>query len=332
MRHPQRPGASEVEFYELNTSAASHCSRGRVEHGQIVAPLKNRLFYGLGLAALAGASLRHRVGGYRNPTDFSPGDWPRAVAHVVDIVQDWRMHLAARDGGSRDVTGLDMLELGPGATLGTGVLLVGLGARSYRAIDAFDLAGSTPSGFYRALADADLPPEFDRGRILWAVDALERGRTDPIAYTIEPHFDILGAAGGRTFDLILSNAAFEHFDDIESVMAQLTDVAQPGATFLAGVDFQTHTRGIRATDPNSIYRFSPKLYRSLAFPGQPNRRRPRDYVETLQRLGWTNVECRPVDVADATYAAWSTASLDEAFRADAANMDVLTGIVLARKP
>ncbi|GEO98745.1 hypothetical protein GCM10007887_19280 [Methylobacterium haplocladii] len=294
-------------------------------------PLKNRLFYGLGLAALAGASLRHRVGGYRNPTDFSPDDWPRAIAHVVDIVLDWRKHLDTRHG-AKNLAGLDILELGPGATLGTGVLLVGLGARSYHAIDAFDLAGRTPPGFYRALAEAELPPVFDRARILWAVDALERGRTDPVGYVVTPEFDIACAAGGRTFDLLLSNAAFEHFEDIEHVIAQLAAVARPGATLLAGVDFQTHTRGIRATDPNSIYRFSPSLYRSLGFPGQPNRRRPRDYLEALQRHGWTNAECRPVDVADAVYQAWSTAGLYEPYRDDAADMNVLTGIVLAEKP
>lgn len=302
-----------------------------MKHGQTVAPLKNRFFYGLGLAALVGASLRHRIGGYRNPTDFSSGDWPRAIAHVIDIVQDWRKHLDDGENGPKALDGLDILELGPGATLGTGVLLVGLGARSYRAVDAFDLAGRTPNGFYRALAEADLPPAFNRARILGAIDALERGRSDPIGYVVEPDFDIGLAAAGRTFDLVVSNAAFEHFNNIDSVIAQITHVVRPGATFLAGVDFQAHTRGIRGRDPNSIYRFSPELYRSLAFPGQPNRRRPSEYLRALEAYGWTGAQCRPVDVAGAKYRAWSNSGLHHAFRNDAADMDVLTGIVLAEK-
>lgn len=293
--------------------------------------LKNGVFYGLGLAALAAASLRHRVGGYRNPTDFSSADWPRAVAHVVGIVEDWRRHLARGGGQPTGVHDRDILELGPGATLGTGMLLAGLGARSYTAVDAFPLAADTPGGFYRALAEADLPPDVDRARIRSLVDAMERGEPDPIAYVTDSGFDIVRATEGRTFDLIVSNAAFEHFKDIEAVLAQVTQVARPGAVFLAAVDFQTHTRGIRGNDPNSIYRFSPALYRRLAFPGQPNRRRPTAYRAALEALGWVGVECRPVDVADASYLAWSRVGLDAAYRDDQSDMAVLTGVILARK-
>ncbi|GJE53825.1 MULTISPECIES: class I SAM-dependent methyltransferase [Methylobacterium] len=295
-------------------------------------PLKNGLFYGLGLAALVGASLRHRIGGYRNPTDFSPDDWPKAIAHVIDIVADWRRHLDAADGRLPSLAGLDVLELGPGATLGTGVLLVGLGARSYRAVDAFALADHTPAAFYRVLADAELPDEVDRVRLREAADALDGGLTDPVAYVIDPDFDIVRAAQGKRFDLIVSNAAFEHFDDIDRVLAHITQVARPGATLVAGVDFQTHTRGVRGSDPNSIYRFSPDLYRSLAFPGQPNRCRPADYLRSLERLGWIDAECRAVAVADEEYRDWSTDGLHEAYRDDGASMDVLTGMVLARMP
>lgn len=295
------------------------------------AALRNGLFYGLGFAALGLACLRHRVGGYRRPTEFSPSDWPRSVAHVVAIVEDWRHHLCAGDGRPLDIRDRDVLELGPGATLGTGVLLMGLGARSYRAVDAFPLAGRAPAGFYRALAEAELPAAYDRARIRSALEAIERGEPEPVSYVADPGFDVVRAAQGRGFDLVVSNAAFEHFEDVAATLAQVTAVARPGAAFLAAVDFQTHSRGVRSLDPNSIYRFSPGLYRVLAFPGQPNRWRPEDYRRALLGLGWRDAEIRPVDVADAAYLDWSRPGLWADFGQVNSAMDVLTGIVFAEK-
>ncbi|WP_163628673.1 hypothetical protein, partial [Morganella morganii] len=38
-----------------------------------------------------------------------------------------------------------------------------------------------------------------------------------------------------------------------------------------------------------IYRYSEGLYRLFSFPGQPNRRRPLDYVRAFEANGWKNV-------------------------------------------
>lgn len=296
-----------------------------------MARLRNRVFHGIGLATLAAASLHHRLRGYRKPTDFSASDWPRAIAHVVAIVEDWRHHLTEPGQGAFDFRGSDILELGPGATLGTGLLLIGLGARSYLAVDRFDLAGRTPGDFYRALSDAALPEHYDRAAIRTAADAHCQGLPGPVVAATDPDFDIVGAVGARRFDLVVSNAAFEHFSDVDRALAQVDAVARPGARLVAGVDFQTHTRGIRRHDPNSIYRFSPALYRKLSFPGQPNRLRPDHYVRTLEALDWTDIEVRPVDVAEADYLAWSEAGLAPDFRRPSSRMDILTGIIRARK-
>ncbi len=296
-----------------------------------MASLKNGVFYGLGLAALTAASLNHHLRGYRKPTDFAASDWPRAIAHVLSIVEDWRHHLAGPNREPFDFRGADILELGPGATLGTGILLMGLGARSYLAVDRFDLASLTPLGFYQALAEAELPSHYDRAAIRSSVETLGHGEPGPVAAATDAEFDIPRAVGTRRFDLVVSNAAFEHFSEIDRVLMQVDKVARPGTELVAGVDFQTHTRGIRSRDPNSIYRFSPDLYRRLSFPGQPNRQRPDRYASVLRALGWTGIEVRPVDVADAGYLAWSQDGLAADFRSSNARMDILTGIVRAKK-
>lgn len=292
---------------------------------------KNLFFHGAGLAFLSLAAARHRIGGYRKPTDFSSSDHARATGHVGAIVQDWGNTLASLGTHPRGFQGLDVLELGPGATLGTGVLLRSLGARSYLAVDVNSLAECTPPAFYCMLADAPLPAGCDRGIVRAVAEALAQGHDAGVAYATDPGFDIVRAVRGRTFDVIVSNAAFEHFVDIDAVLADLGAVARHGAVFIAMVDFQTHSRWVRRVDPNSIYRFGPALYRALTFPGQPNRFRPGDYLKALARQSWSNAKVHPVDRADPDYLAWSQCSLAAAYREDGARMDVLTGIITARK-
>lgn len=293
--------------------------------------LANAFYYSAGLAVLGLACLRHRVRGYRDPTDFPASDWPRSITHVREIVEDWRRSLD-RHAGRPGFEGMRVLELGPGATLGTGLLLVGLGARCYQAVDAFPLAAATPSDFYRALIAADLPEGADRMRMGTALDALAGGGEGPIRYTVDPAFDVVRAVGDQRFDLVVSNAMFEHVEDVERTIAAVSAVAAPGALFVAMVDFQTHSRWVREADPNNIYRYGEGLYRLLAFPGQPNRRRPDDYVGALSRHGWTGTAVHPVDVAAPAYQALTAGALDTAFRGASRRMEVLTGIVVAARP
>lgn len=293
--------------------------------------IKNAFYFSTGLAILALACVRHRLEGYRKPTAFCSSDWPRSITHVREIAEDWKTSLRAH-AGRPGFQGLRVLELGPGATLGTGVLLVGMGARSYRAVDAFPLAAATPAEFYHALAASDLPAGVDRERLKTAIDGVLQGRGGPVSYVVDPAFDIVRASGGERFDLVVSNAALEHVDDVEHTIAQVSDVAAPGALFLAMVDFQTHSRWVREVDPNNIYRYGEGVYQRFGFPGQPNRRRPDDYIRALARSGWVAPEVYPVDVADADYLSRTSHALDARFRSASRRMEILTGIVVAARP
>ena len=54
------------------------------------------------------------------------------------------------------------------------------------------------------------------------------GRPSRLNYVIRKDFDILSAfgAGNRP---VFSQAAFEHFDDIDATISQLSSVCRPGA-------------------------------------------------------------------------------------------------------
>ena len=288
-------------------------------------------FWG-GLAALSLASIKHKTLGYIKPTGFSGSDLKQSIEHVTSIAEDYHNY-AEIDGRRFVFEGANVLELGPGATLGAGVLLAGLGIQSYRAIDAFPLARLAPKEFYLALADAEksLPANFDEKLIASAARSVAEGRDDLISYAFDPAFNARDLAGEKKFDLIVSNAAFEHFDDIDRTIREVSSRAAPGAFFIVGIDFQTHTRVIRERDPNNIYRFPAPLYQALHFPGQPNRRRPKDYVNALVREGWTNVVVRPVSVASPSYSNLTRGGLDFEFRDDDCDMHILTCFVAAER-
>lgn len=127
-------------------------------------------------------------------------------------------------------------------------------------------------------------------------------------------------------DIVVSNAAFEHFDDVERTVSPLQQVVRPGGVALIGVDLQTHSRWIRERDPNNIYRYPESLYRLFSFPGQPNRLRPQAYRTLFERHGWQDVtltlhECVPPALA---------ATLAPSF-CHAAQADWLSFTLFARK-
>jgi Methyltransferase domain len=293
--------------------------------------IKNNVYFAGGLAALALVSAKHRVNGYSTPTSFASSDWNNSADNVISIVNDYRKH-AEFDGRRFAFEGVRVLELGPGLTLGTGVLLAGLGIKSYFAIDAFPLVKSTAPGFYELLAKSPLPTDFDRPKVAAAAQSVIEGDPRLISYSHDPRFDVSKLVGHRKFDLIVSNASFEHFDKVDQVIAALSGCAAPGALFMAMVDFQTHSRLVRTADPNNIYRFSPGIYRALHFPGQPNRWRPSDYVRDLAQNGWINIAVRSVETAPAEYCSWTREGLAAEFQSENRDMHVLTGVVVANRP
>jgi hypothetical protein len=212
---------------------------------------------GLGLAN----TIRHRLSGYRNPRPFGPGDIGRNVDYSLEVVDRWRQQ--GLDPGGRRI-----LELGPGHDLGTGFVLVALGADSYTAVDRFPLAASVDPEFYRALAS----------RLNVGVEAT----MDRIRYMVGERTAI--APPEKAFDAFVSNATLEHIEDIPAAFIWMASVATPGALHVHVVDAQTHMRWVRSRDPWNILRYPQGLYRlALSFPGSPNRMLASDYVTEAAR-------------------------------------------------
>ncbi len=278
----------------------------------------------LGLGFLGLAWSKDKLRCYATPNTVSKFDIEGQIAYLLDTFGSLRRFMPP----GFDLRGRDVLELSPGASRGNGVLFLAMGARSYHAIDVFNLAGDEDSIFYDLLLDRfaeGTATDRERARaVASASGAREFG------YAVGRDFDIPRLAGGRTFDLIVSCAAFEHYDSVPAAVAGLTQVARPGCEAIHIIDLQTHSRWIREHDPNNIYRYPEAIYRLFRFPGQPNRLRPADYIAIFEAEAWSDVRFAPSRTIEPALRDISLAGLAAPF-AGQDDMIVLDGALTARR-
>ncbi|MEZ0074712.1 class I SAM-dependent methyltransferase [Planotetraspora sp. GP83] len=258
---------------------------------------------GMGLAN----AVRHRLRGYRTPRPFTTDEVERSVDYVIGVADRWA------EDGDLDFVGRRVLELGPGPDLGTGAILLARGAKSYAAADLFPLAADTNPAFYEALGHR-LGQPVDLGRIGYHV-------------TRFPGMpDVEGP-----FDLVVSNAALEHFDDVPATFARLAELVVPGGVMCHHIDGMIHMRGIRSRDPLNMLRYPGWLYRAMSFPGIPNRLRAHDFLTAARATGWT-ARIVPCLVAPAHYVDWARRGLAAPYSAyDPADLALLTFTLVATR-
>jgi hypothetical protein len=244
--------------------------------------VKNAFYHVVGIVFLVLARLKHLLSGYTTPKPFALDQVDKCIDYDVTIANRFLDNLARC--GASDLAGKRVLELGPGSDLGIGLILISKGASAYVAFDRHNLAGDVPTEFYEKLAR----------RVPIDLTALSDGR---ISYIAREDFD-LAAAVPTGIDIVLSNAAFEHFDDVEATVKSLSTITNAGAKAAIEIDLQTHSRWIRDADPNNIYRYPEMLYHLFKCPGQPNRLRPDDYRRAFERNGWTDITLYPENLLD----------------------------------
>jgi SAM-dependent methyltransferase len=256
----------------------------------------NWFYFCSGIVFLLLAKIKHHVSGY-SPMTLSMEATPECVQYDIDIVNDWLAHLteyALSNGLNPEIKDKHILELGPGSDLGIGLYLLAQSAKKYTAVDVYDLVSTSPPQFYEVLFD--YLKEKEKVNVSPLKQELEKTRTgkrDKLNYICRDDFDIEQALGSEKVDIIFSNAAFEHFNDIHETIRAVSSVASSGAVFVFSVDLMTHSRWIRSKDPNNIYRYPQGLYKLLSTRSTPNRVRPYQYAEALQEFGWENIQITP---------------------------------------
>jgi SAM-dependent methyltransferase len=275
----------------------------------------HNIFYGAaGALFLVLNCLRHRIRGYKKPRPFSVFEFERSLSYDFEVVEGWMRSYREYAPERASVEGKTVLELGPGPDLGIGLILLAMGAAKYIAMDAHPLAFRTPRGFYDLLFVRlkERFPSADIAELERQLDGCLAGSPQRLVYVVDPKFRI-GQLRDEV-DVVFSQAAFEHFADVDGAIAGLTKVARPGGDLVAVVDLQTHSGWLRERDPLSIYRYGEGFWKTWRFSGSPNRVRMPDYVRILQRHGWLDVGAVPLVVLDEEYTRRVLPSLDPAFR------------------
>lgn len=288
--------------------------------------LRDPVYFAAGMVFLALAKAKNLLRGYSSPKPFDIAETQRCIDYDELVVQDWMQALARYNGGNTDVSGKSVLELGPGSDLGIGLLLLARGARDYNACDVNNLVATTPRKFYDKLFEhlaAGGRANIDHLRE--QLDKRSSGVPSLLNYVVRNDFDLSAAFGDGKIDLVFSQAAFEHFDDVDKVVRQLSGVCKPGAMIVAEIDLKTHSRWIRDKDPNNIYRYPDLIYRTFWFRGIPNRVRPYQYRAAFERHGWGRIEIIPRTRLE------EPPSVSRRFRGEINQMDCLTFILCATK-
>jgi SAM-dependent methyltransferase len=296
------------------------------------------LYYIAGCLVLLLNKVRHSVQGYTQPRSFPVSQIQRAIDYDFAVVKLWMQHLVEYLGPQATLKNKTILELGPGPDLGIGILTLMHGAHQYNALDVHNLMKLTSLQFYdqffKYLKEKFQISQEDIECLCLQVDRTLSGQHDGLHdrlnYVCDRNFDV-SVFGKSTVDLVFSQAAFEHFDDIERVIAELSRVAKPGAVLVAEIDLRTHTRWIRDVDPLNIYRYEDFIYKMCKFSGSPNRLRSFEYEQILKTNGWANVQILPKVVLDKTYIQKTQPRLAERFRDQRNGMEQLVIVVRATK-
>jgi SAM-dependent methyltransferase len=258
--------------------------------------LRDAFYFGTGVGFLALAKARNVLKGYTSPKPFEVSEVERCISYDARVVHEWLEELARYTGDRQFLLRKNVLELGPGSDLGVGMMLLARGAKQYNACDVNNLVSRTPRSFYDELLKR-LEAEgsaIDTRLLAAELEKQRAGQPSLLNYVVRSDFDICAATGTGTVDLVFSQAAFEHFDDIDAVVGQLSRACKPGAVIVAEIDLKTHSRWVRDKDPNNIYRFPGPVYDAFYFRGIPNRVRPYQYRQAFERHGWRDIQTRPL--------------------------------------
>jgi len=256
--------------------------------------------------------IRHSLIGYKTARTFSPDKVDQSVAYCLNVVKNWERALIDYTGSLNPFRNRSIIELGPGPDLGTGIIILALGAKSYTAVDKNKLINRTPQVFYNILLNylKDLP-EYEKAKI--AVDnILKQSFNENFCYIHDSIFDLESVPDNK-YDMLVSQAVLEHITDIDKVFNILFNKLKPNSIMVNEVDLGTHTALIRDLDPLNLLRYSDRVWNLLKFDGSPNRFRATDYRNILNQLRFTKIVIKKLIVLGKEYVEKSKPNLSNRF-------------------
>ncbi|MGE4292325.1 MAG: class I SAM-dependent methyltransferase [Desulfovibrio sp.] len=267
-------------------------------------------------------------------TTYTPkivSDCEACINYDFSVVEAW-IAAAQRLDPEFTLQGRTVLEIGPGADLGIATILLSKGIKRYYAYDIHDLLEKVQPEFYdrlvQCIGNRDGCGLQSATQLLDAASEYSRTGDGTLNYICKDCIDFLEIPDGAV-DVVFSQAALEHVQDLEALFTRLAPKCRPGALLVAEVDLKAHSRWVRDYDPLNIYIYNQELYRLLSHPATPNRVRPREYAAHLKKTGWTDIQIIPLKTADKDYVDHIRPSIQPRFRDN--DLSCLSILLLAKK-
>jgi len=89
--------------------------------------------------------------GYTTPKPYSHSEIERSIQYDINVVEQWIYYLKEYQSDNFSLENKNILEIGPGSDLGTGLYLLSKDCLRYNAFDVNDLASQTPADLYKSL-------------------------------------------------------------------------------------------------------------------------------------------------------------------------------------
>lgn len=293
----------------------------------------NFINYSFGLSLMVLNKFRHEIQGYKSARGINNSEVDRVIQHCFNVVRRWTDYLEKYQVGASNMVNKNILELGPGADLGVGLITLAEGAKNYYSLDVHNLIKSTPAVIYGKLFEYLESIGYSKTQVNELQNQFEKfnkGKMDRLNFLCRKDFDA-SVFKDKNIDMVVSNAAFQQFDDPAKTIRQVSKVVSSGAYFVSLIDLGTHTRFIKSRDPLNIYRYPNSIYNLLRFSGSPNRMRPIEYKKALEKNGWTNVKIFPRLQLEKDYLGKVNSTLHPKFRIEENNIQCLTAVVCATK-
>jgi SAM-dependent methyltransferase len=186
----------------------------------------------------------------------------------------------------RPASELRVLEIGPGPDYGSTLMLAAFGARiavADRWRPCWHDGYHRPLYHSLAAAIARRHPEADVSPIRAVAEA---GRHDE---RLVPAFDdaerLLGVEPGA-YDLVISNAVFEHIVDVELAVGRIFEVLKPGGISCQQVDLRDHRDFARPLEFLLMSAAQERRWLAESEHHQGCQRRRRDYEAAFARAGF----------------------------------------------